>query len=293
MDKAWLNTCITAGELLYGEYPVEVLKQLYETRGGKTDTAEITECFDGSSMMVCDGKTVSPQIVSMDPILSLFKEADKEGNAYASLHFDPAELEVLRKENAVIADQPYWIPTASQIEELTKNGYIRTPQFSALEKAIVDHKGNPAVLSSLWAKISTGKMEMMEGFQNILDESGLVLGNKYMDEINDLNTLIPTVMAFENSINSRLRKGWAPSELGKRMPKYHGMPTIMPASAEAARRLKEAEPDLRAIGANVDYSSIDSYVTTGPYGERRVTKIGRNDPCPCGSGKKYKHCHGR
>jgi preprotein translocase subunit SecA len=22
-------------------------------------------------------------------------------------------------------------------------------------------------------------------------------------------------------------------------------------------------------------------------------KIGRNDPCPCGSGKKYKACHGR
>ena len=22
-------------------------------------------------------------------------------------------------------------------------------------------------------------------------------------------------------------------------------------------------------------------------------KVGRNDPCPCGSGKKYKHCHGR
>ncbi|MEL0056475.1 MAG: SEC-C metal-binding domain-containing protein, partial [Methylophilaceae bacterium] len=21
-------------------------------------------------------------------------------------------------------------------------------------------------------------------------------------------------------------------------------------------------------------------------------KVGRNDPCPCGSGKKYKHCHG-
>jgi preprotein translocase subunit SecA len=25
----------------------------------------------------------------------------------------------------------------------------------------------------------------------------------------------------------------------------------------------------------------------------RVKKVGRNDPCPCGSGKKYKHCHGR
>jgi len=23
-----------------------------------------------------------------------------------------------------------------------------------------------------------------------------------------------------------------------------------------------------------------------------VEKVGRNDPCPCGSGKKYKKCHG-
>ncbi len=26
---------------------------------------------------------------------------------------------------------------------------------------------------------------------------------------------------------------------------------------------------------------------------RTVPKVGRNDPCPCGSGKKYKNCHGR
>jgi len=27
--------------------------------------------------------------------------------------------------------------------------------------------------------------------------------------------------------------------------------------------------------------------------KRNVPKVGRNDPCPCGSGKKYKYCHGR
>lgn len=27
--------------------------------------------------------------------------------------------------------------------------------------------------------------------------------------------------------------------------------------------------------------------------KRKTPKIGRNDPCPCGSGKKYKHCCGR
>jgi preprotein translocase subunit SecA len=31
---------------------------------------------------------------------------------------------------------------------------------------------------------------------------------------------------------------------------------------------------------------------TGPI-VRSEEKVGRNDPCPCGSGKKYKHCHGR
>ncbi len=33
---------------------------------------------------------------------------------------------------------------------------------------------------------------------------------------------------------------------------------------------------------------------SGPTSPIRVgEKVGRNDPCPCGSGKKYKHCHGR
>ena len=26
---------------------------------------------------------------------------------------------------------------------------------------------------------------------------------------------------------------------------------------------------------------------------RQGQKVGRNDPCPCGSGKKYKQCHGK
>ncbi len=26
--------------------------------------------------------------------------------------------------------------------------------------------------------------------------------------------------------------------------------------------------------------------------KREMGKVGRNDPCPCGSGKKYKNCHG-
>jgi preprotein translocase subunit SecA len=28
-------------------------------------------------------------------------------------------------------------------------------------------------------------------------------------------------------------------------------------------------------------------------GNASMPKVGRNDPCPCGSGKKFKFCHGK
>jgi preprotein translocase subunit SecA len=38
---------------------------------------------------------------------------------------------------------------------------------------------------------------------------------------------------------------------------------------------------------NADRSSRD------PNNPASWGKVGRNEDCPCGSGKKYKHCHGR
>jgi SEC-C motif domain protein len=34
-------------------------------------------------------------------------------------------------------------------------------------------------------------------------------------------------------------------------------------------------------------------VRLGPAPVKAAPKVGRNDPCPCGSGKKYKHCCGK
>jgi preprotein translocase subunit SecA len=33
--------------------------------------------------------------------------------------------------------------------------------------------------------------------------------------------------------------------------------------------------------------------TGGETVVREGRKVGRNEPCPCGSGKKYKQCHGQ
>ena len=35
------------------------------------------------------------------------------------------------------------------------------------------------------------------------------------------------------------------------------------------------------------------YVIEDAKWKAEADKIGRNEPCPCGSGRKTKHCHGR
>jgi preprotein translocase subunit SecA len=39
--------------------------------------------------------------------------------------------------------------------------------------------------------------------------------------------------------------------------------------------------------------SQGAHAAAGMPGGDAVPKVGRNDPCPCGSGKKYKQCHGK
>lgn len=38
------------------------------------------------------------------------------------------------------------------------------------------------------------------------------------------------------------------------------------------------------------HEAASSALKAGPY-VRTIKKIGRNEKCPCGSGKKYKNCH--
>jgi preprotein translocase subunit SecA len=50
-----------------------------------------------------------------------------------------------------------------------------------------------------------------------------------------------------------------------------------------------------AVEAEPEYNNGDVAVAEAPKKRpvRVGQKVGRNDPCPCGSGKKYKHCHGK
>ena len=62
--------------------------------------------------------------------------------------------------------------------------------------------------------------------------------------------------------------------------------------AEAASLLAAAEEQQTAVAAGVRAAPPPPAPETAGTFVRGERKVGRNEPCPCGSGKKYKHCHG-
>ncbi len=60
------------------------------------------------------------------------------------------------------------------------------------------------------------------------------------------------------------------------------------ARAEAvAKQMQFQHPDMGSYGADEEAADVDPQLVS------EMPKVGRNDACPCGSGKKYKHCHGQ
>jgi uncharacterized protein len=68
----------------------------------------------------------------------------------------------------------------------------------------------------------------------------------------------------ENSPDSRLCEGW-------QLFYAHALPRLHRIARSLQRRCADAAP-----------------ASSAP-----VREAGRNEPCPCGSGRKFKHCHGR
>jgi preprotein translocase subunit SecA len=86
-------------------------------------------------------------------------------------------------------------------------------------------------------------------------------------------------------------------------PRLRQPPSAQAAVASAAARASEAPsqrlPEVaRQLERKQQRQQKDLQYQTGPAQAeapkpiRAAAKVGRNDPCPCGSGKKYKKCHG-
>ncbi len=71
--------------------------------------------------------------------------------------------------------------------------------------------------------------------------------------------------------------------------------TVRIQTQEQVSQAAEAIEEKAAQVSNVTYThpNEDGSVSQDADPANAMPRAGRNDPCPCGSGKKYKHCHGK
>ncbi len=73
---------------------------------------------------------------------------------------------------------------------------------------------------------------------------------------------------------------------------------LMTVEVRTEEQIEEAETPPQLENVQYHHADYDEALGTAEEKpaqpvERALPKVGRNDACPCGSGKKYKHCHGK
>jgi preprotein translocase subunit SecA len=74
-----------------------------------------------------------------------------------------------------------------------------------------------------------------------------------------------------------------------RVVKYLWKMDVVVEREEESQRVQRSLPPPKPKQQPMYFSSGEPQAQTV---KRKEAKVGRNDPCPCGSGKKYKKCHG-
>ena len=94
---------------------------------------------------------------------------------------------------------------------------------------------------------------------------------------------------FDKMIDD-IRKVIVRKVINVKVERYSGEPQRTQAASVATHQ------ESSQFDSHRNMASQSGAVTSNPTGNvqvvRSTPKVGRNDPCPCGSGKKYKHCHG-
>ncbi len=141
-----------------------------------------------------------------------------------------------------------------------------------------------------------------------------MLDDAWKNHLRDMDSLKQEVQAarYEQKDPLLIYKGEAyklfqgmVSELNKEITSFlfrASIPVQQPEEVKEARQPKKTDMSrLRASRTDDNSGGTQRATSTNTNSEaqkpktyrREMPKVGRNSPCPCGSGKKFKHCHGK
>ena len=225
--------------------------------------------------------------------------------------------ELLKADETKLIDRLYQEVISSynqHKEELQKQSIpvfknIRLTQGSGIENVIVpftDGRKGYNVLANLAKTLDTGGVELSQALERavtlaVIDENW----KEHLRAMDDLKQSVQTayleqkdpLVIYKMEAYQLFRNMNA--DVNRNIVSFLCHATLPTQQQEAGlREGRQQRTDMSRMRANKeeietagqDYAANEqdkpAPVTAGP-------KIGRNDPCPCGSGKKFKQCHGR
>ena len=158
----------------------------------------------------------------------------------------------------------------------------------------IEYKNSDEIIDYLYERVSNEYEEKIRKIPNEITnefEKAImlrVIDTHWMEHINTMSHLREGIHLRSYAQNNPLREY---KTEGYQM--FDELLSLI--DSETTRYLLKAE-----VRQNSERKKVSDKVTTNENKEttkkaspKRVSKIGRNDPCPCGSGKKYKQCCGK
>ncbi len=239
------------------------------------------------------------RIFSVDPEISEQQFSSSSANAITDQVFEQVNAFYQRKTQA-IAQQTYPV-----LKDLFKE---RGTQIESVVVPFTDGVRGLQVTTNLKKAIETEGLEVFKAFEKtvvlyLIDEAW----KEHLHEMDELKQSVqnavyeqkdPLIIYKMEAFN--LFKGML-ANVNKELVSFlfkGGIPNQGPADVKEARpqpkqdlsKLKISKPELAQQANGMPLDDTREMQKTQPI--RVENKIGRNDPCPCGSGKKYKACHG-
>ena len=259
-----LETVLTAAVHLYGSFTIERIFELLEIYNPEAEMKDFTTKYIPLLVIqnvyyYVDGEIIaSPRFVSDDHIRDNYKYvADK-------------------------MDGDFFKPTKEEIDYFAEHSFdYESDLYKRLEQLVSKaSKQNVLAMDLIEMNITMG--EPLSSLMDEINEHELVNfnnENEVMDFAHLYQQLNNTSRLWDNA-------GYTPAEMPGSTSDFYGeeISEIIDSVdlEEKTEPVRAPRPQMRARRQPMNHA---------PQEPIRVEKIGRNEPCPCGSGKKYKKCH--
>ncbi len=170
------------------------------------------------------------------------------------------------------------IQVASGLKKAVESGGHEV--FKSFEKTVV-----LALIDDAWKEHLREMDDLKQSVQNAVYEQKDPLVIYKMEAFNLFKQML---LSVNKDIVGFLFKGGIPMQQSEEVREARPLPK------QDMSKLKVSKPDAEGRGnaAGAEAAMHDTRELQKQMPVRSEVKIGRNDPCPCGSGKKYKNCHG-